>query len=895
MKNDDKNNSWDAWDNYPSGSGNSRRRSGNDGFDDPFSKSASRPNGLYSDREYEESRRRADNSDDISKMTRRDVPSRVSPKQRKKNQKKSRRKKVLITLGAIFFVAVIVCTGMLVGMYTAVKSEIKDMNIKTLALNQTSIIYCKNSDGKFEEYESIHGDGGNRIYTDNIPQHVKDALVSIEDERFYSHHGVDLKRTLGATVKYALSKIGIGSANYGGSTITQQVIKNITQENTKTPTRKIKEMLRAIALENELNDKDQILNMYLNIAYFSSGCYGIEAAAQTYYGKSTEDLSIAEAASIVGITQRPAYYDPIKHPDNNEKKRNTVLAKMLELNKITQEEYDKAVSTPVEVKKSASDNQSKVSSYFVDMVIRDLILDLQDKKGYTESFATKQVYNGGLKIYITMDEDIQDKMEEVYEDTSNFPQADAQSAMIIIDYHNGEIKGVVGGIGEKTTIRGLNRAVQSKRQPGSAIKPLSIYTPAIEEGKKQSASEQTDSSDKASDVKDGTAFTEATIVNDSPRTFITETKEEWKPSNSYSSPVGNMTAKQALEISSNVAAAAILEDYLGGPDTSYKYLEDKFHISTLDESSDKALSPMSLGGLTYGVSPKELAAAYGVIANEGKYIKPYSYTKVEDASGDVILENKSSSSQVISASTAYIMSDMLYEVVNGTDPHATGTKAKIPSQNTYGKTGTTNDDYDKWFVGFTPYYVAAAWYGFDEPKAISSSGNPALTAWQQVMRSVHDGLDTKELPKPTNVFSEKICKQTGLKANSGCPSTVCYFEEGTSIKDCTSHSGSKSLTSKATAKPSGASGAATPKPLGDSDSNIPASTPAVKPNAGAGTPSGGSSGNSSSGASSGSSSHEEDTHTGSGSQSGGNTSSAEESNSGGSANQSSATAVPKKT
>ena len=889
------NDDWNAWKNNPNKKRQGKNHNARD-FDDVFADYSSRPDDIYSQKEYKRSEMRMngdsdyDNQTDENNLSRRNRNSGA----KKRKEKKKRTKKIIIAAAAVFCIAAIIGTGILVGMYAAVKSEIKDMNIQNLTLNQTSEIYYERTEGNFEKLESING-GNNRIYTENIPQHVKDALVSIEDERFYSHHGVDLKRTIGATFKYILSKIGIGESDYGGSTITQQVIKNITQEKDQSPSRKVKEMLRAIALEQELS-KDEILTMYLNIVFFANGCYGIEAAAQKYYDKTTEELSIAEAASIVGITQTPARFDPIAHPDNNKEKRDLVLSKMLELNKISQEEYDEAVATPVKVVNSDNNSQTQVSSYFVDMVIRDIIIDLQNKKGYTESFATQQVYNGGLKIYVTMDKDIQETMEDIYESASQqyFPLKDAQSAMMILDPHTGEIKGVVGGVGKKTTVRGLNRAVQSRRPPGSAIKPLSVYTPALEQGK-----------------KDGDDFTEATILTDEARTFTTDDNKEWSPKNSYSNFYGDITAKTAMEISSNIAAASVLVDYLDGPSTSYKYLENNFHISTLDQK-DEALSPMSLGGLTYGVTVKEMAAAYGVLANEGKYIEPHSYTQVLDASGQVILENKSSESQAIKASTAYIISDMLYEVVNGDDSHATGRAAKIPLHDTYGKTGTTNDNFDRWFVGYTSYYVGAVWYGYDEPQDINSSFNPSTRIFQAVMSEIHEDLDPKDLSdKPTNVVEEQICTQTGLKARSGCPSETFYFESGSQPDDtCSKHSGS-SYSKTATPVPKSSSSQApssstapkdsnsTPRPMGSGDTDIPDATrrPDVSTNSGNGAPSGNNSSsgsssneNNSNNQSSGSNSSN-DSSSGENSGSSGDTSSGNESDS---SSGSSATAVPSK-
>ena len=274
--------------------------------------------------------------------------------------------------------------GMFVGMYAAVSREIKDMNIQGLALNNSSFIYYTDANGNEQELDKIDSDS-NRIWVDSseISQYFKDAIVSIEDERFYQHHGVDLKRTFGATIGYIGSKIGIGHSNYGGSTITQQVIKNITNEDEITPTRKIKEMMRAIALENQLS-KDEILTMYCNIVYFANNCNGVEAAARTYFNKSAADLNLQEAASIAGITQYPSEYDPLAHPDKNIEKRNTVLAKMNELGKITNEEYAVAAASDLETSNAYTKEQSKATSYFVDQVINDVISDLMKQKGYSE-------------------------------------------------------------------------------------------------------------------------------------------------------------------------------------------------------------------------------------------------------------------------------------------------------------------------------------------------------------------------------------------------------------------------------------------------------------------------------------------------------------------------------
>ncbi len=668
------------------------------------------------------------------------------------------RRRVRLTIFVTLLIAVVVIGGMTIGMYAAVTREIKDMNIQSLALNYSSFIYYDDDTGTPQQLEQIQSDSS-RIWIDSsqIPQVMKDAIVAIEDERFYKHDGVDIKRTLGATGKWMLSKVGIGSADYGGSTITQQVIKNITNEKENKPSRKVKEMMRAVALEKQLS-KDEILTMYLNIAYFANSCNGVEAAANTYFNKKASELSLAEAASIAGITQYPSEYDPFTHPEKNIEKRNTVLAKMKELGYITDAEYNSAVNSDLKVSNKHREQQGRITSYFVDQVVNDVIDDLITQKGYSRDFATQQVYNGGLKIYSTIDPDIQDIMEDVFTDTSNFPRTGkgTQSAMIVLDPYTGKIKGIIGGLGEKTDIRGWNRATQSKRQPGSSIKPLAVYAPALDTGK----------------------ITEVTTIKDEE---ITIGNDKWKPKNSYEGFLGDMTVKEAVARSSNIPAVKVLDKV--GISTSYGYLQNKFHLSSLVDD-DKNYSSLALGGLTNGVSVEEMAGAYATFVNSGKYIKPHTYTKVADSSGKVILENTSDATQAISAASAYITADLLSGVVESSI--GTGRGAQLDCGiSAYGKTGTTDDDCDKWFVGFTPYYVGAVWYGFDNPSSLSAagvSGNPTVYAWNLVMNKIHSSLNHKELKRPNNIVEATVCAKSGLLPTRTCEAVTGYFVEGTQPK-----------------------------------------------------------------------------------------------------------------
>lgn len=700
--------------------------------------------------------------------------ARIEKRLKKKANKEKRNnffKSLGIVASVVLIILIIVGTGVGIGMYTAVSTEINDMNISDLALNNESFIMYTDSAGDEHEFEKIKSTVNRKwISSEEIGDNLKKAAVAIEDQRFMKHHGVDIKRTVGATAKYALSKIGIGDSSYGGSTITQQVIKNITKEEERSAVRKVKEMMRAIALEKQLS-KDDILTMYLNIVYFANNCWGVEAASNMYFGKSANELTLEEAASVVGITQTPAKYDPYAHPDNNIEKRNRVLGKMLELEMISQEEYDKASTSALKVVEKKKQSGNDITSYFADQVMNDVISDMQNIKGYSADFAQQQLTNGGIKIYATVDLDIQNEMEKVFENKSNFPNSSAQSAMIIMDPYNGEIKGIVGGIGKKTEIRGLNRATQSRLQPGSALKPLAVYAPAIE-------LEQID---------------ETTIVTDEK---ITIGNDNWEPKNAYSGFKGDMTVKEAVGRSSNIPAVKVLD--MIGINKSYSYIENNFKISTLT-SADKNYSSLALGGLTKGVSVKEMAAAYSIFANGGKYNKPITYTKVVDASGNTILENQHSATQSLKASTAYIMTDLLKEPVNSS--YGTARRAKLSNVTTFGKTGTTNDNKDKWFVGFTPYYVGAVWYGFDQPKSVGSS-NPTVSAWKTVMQNVHKNLEDKEFQIPSTVEETEVCSITGLLPRSSCDTEEAYYANGRAPKKtCSGHS-KKKKTSSSTEKPS---------------------------------------------------------------------------------------------
>lgn len=630
-------------------------------------------------------------------------------------------------------------------------------NLSTMNLNLSSTVYYIDGDGNPQRYEQFVA-AENRIWTsiDRVPDNLKKAFIAIEDQRFEKHHGVDIKRTGGAVLNYIFK----GNSSYGGSTITQQLVKNITNDKKRTKSRKIREMLRAIVLESKMS-KEQILELYLNTIYLGHGANGVEAAANVYFSKSVSELNLAESACIAGITQYPTLYDPIVNPENNETKRKTVLKKMSELGYISTDEYEKAVSEKLKFK-TGKIEESATQSYFLDNLYEVLLDDLVEK-GYTEQFAANMIYNGGLKIYSTVDPEIQSIMEETFEDDSSFPSVGGsvkpQCAMVISDPKTGQVKGIVGGRGQKEGNRVLNRATQTTRQPGSSIKPLAVYGPAVDLG----------------------IITPGTTVDDSHLEI-----DGWEPKNSDKRFRGYVSVKNALAFSYNIPAIRILEEVT--VDKSYHYLKDKLHMDTVVSKvtkngkvySDKNLSSLALGGLTEGVTVMEMNSAYCTFANEGVYVEPSVYTKVYDADGRVLLEKDPQTNRAYSKETAYIMNTLLEGVVE----FGTGSGAQIANMDTCGKTGTSDNTKDRWFIGYTPYYTGSVWFGYDVQKTISTGGNPALNVWKKIMTQIHKPLSAKHFTMPSGVEKLTVCTNTGKKPSASCSRVTVYANKEFALEQC---------------------------------------------------------------------------------------------------------------
>ena len=634
-----------------------------------------------------------------------------------------------------------------------------DLDINSLTLDCSSQICYLDSEGNEKVYTAISSEQ-NRIWVDfeEIPQNMKDAMVAIEDERFYSHKGFDIRRTAKAFFVFVKNKFTGQPTTFGGSTITQQLVKNITRQDERTAARKIREISRAISLEKKIS-KDEILELYLNSIYLSQGCNGVQAASHKFFGKPVSELNLAECASIAGITQYPSLYDPLINPENNKEKQEIVLGKMLELEFISQAEFDEAVAFELNFTEFDPDEMATgvINSYFTDHIINEVIDDLVEI-GYTKALASKMLYSGGLRIISTVDPNVQAAAEEVFENTDNFPNSTGdnpvQASIAILDPYTGEIKGLVGGIGKKKGNLVLNRATQTLRQPGSTIKPIGVYAPAFEKG----------------------IITPADIYDDKAISY-----GDWTPRNYDHKYNGNVSVRTALRRSLNTIPVQILDKM--GADYSYDFLTRNLGITSLVKEekgangkvfSDIGLSQLALGGLTHGVSVLELTAAYVPFANRGIYTEPHCYTEVYDAEGNQILSCEPRVKMAMSEPAAFVTSMLLKEVVTS----GTGGGAQLASgMFTAGKTGTTSDNHDRLFVGYTPHYVASVWYGYDIPQPIPASGTPCIPVWKAVMTKINEG-KTKVTPKaPLGVKYVKYCTLTGDLPGEHCGEDVssCWF------------------------------------------------------------------------------------------------------------------------
>ena len=713
-------------------------------------------------------------------------------------------------------------------------------------------------DQKGNEVTTLSTSNSNRIYAyyDEIPEDLRNAFIAIEDERFWTHNGIDV-RGIGRAAVTALT----GGRKSGASTITQQLIKNQIfnvglDETTflQTVQRKIQEQYLAVELEKVM-EKKTILEYYLNTIYLGKGAYGVQAATELYFGKEMKDLTVSECAVIAAITQNPTKYDPIAFPEENIKRRESVLKKMLELEYISQSEYDTAIAddvyTRIKTTYETATEAKDYNSYFVDAVITDLKEKLVSELEYTETQAYNAIYSGGLSIYITQDAGIQKICDDILNDDENYPagtsvaleyvlsiaveDAEAQdgvkqihfdnnkllkyykektgnnkynliysseetaraaaeefkeamvaedngtviaetfkttiqpqASFVLMDQHTGEVKAIVGGRGKKTGNLSLNRATMSPRQPGSTFKVLAAFVPAMDAGGKGL----------------GSAY------KDEPYEYANgRPVKNW-----YSGYRGWSSFREAIKNSMNIIAVKTITDIT--PQVSYEYLVnmgfttliDSITNSNGDIISDKNQS-LALGGVTDGVYNIELTGAYASIANGGTYVEPILYTKVLDHDGNLLLDNTPEQRQVMKETTAWMAIDAMKDVITS----GTGTKARLSSKMPVaGKTGTTSSNYDYWFCGFTPYYTASVWMGYDVNTDFANKQAYHRTMWAKIMNAVieYENQSTAvDFERPAGLTTATVCAESGMIPIKGvCPTSTDYFAKGTTpSKTCDVH------------------------------------------------------------------------------------------------------------
>lgn len=697
---------------------------------------------------------------DSAYSRRADVAPRSDPAPKKKKKKKKKKRHIFLSVVLSFF---LICflTACVVGGYVLTnafividgKPVINLENEKTNQ-NQTSFIYAYDENHKPFEYMRLHGEI-NRIWVDynEIPENLVKAFISLEDKRFYSHKGVDWYRLGGVISSLTFDE--------GASTITQQLIKNVTGNREVTIVRKYNEILSALNLEKNY-DKQDILEAYLNVVYLGSGCYGVKTASETYFGKDLKDLNLSECTVLASITKAPYSYNPLYNPEKNRERQKECLRKMLEQGAITHTEFNEALAYDLiftnDSRYVASETVSEeveeeqYQNFYVDFVIDQVISDLVSQHGYTRSEATKQIYYGGLQIYSAVDPNIQSILENVYSTRSAFPnpyETDTeehpavQSSMTIMDY-KGRVVAIVGQAGEKDGVRCLNRAADSPRQPGSSIKPLSVYSPAIEKN----------------------AITWSTYIKNQA---LAINGKQWPKNVDGTTSGASRTVQYALEVSLNTVPARIVYDGIlpGGVSTCLDYMVNHYHLNHVDMVNDASLPPVCVGAMTYGVTTLEMASAYAAFGNGGMYYKPYAYYEVKDSAGQVILSNTDpQGEQAISPDTADVMCELLQTVPISS--YGSGyTVQKFPVMC---KTGTTDEDMNRWFCAGTPYYVCSIWYGYDLAKNMHTTINPCGRIFLDIFSKIHRNLDPgKTFPKSGKTIRKAYCSNTGLLAGKNCP------------------------------------------------------------------------------------------------------------------------------
>ena len=735
-----------------------------------------------------------------------------------------------ILLGAVSTVALvfIVCAFVLMGVLgDYVEEEIlpnATLILENYNMDEPSYVYFTNSEGEIELWQKLHAstDWKNAEYED-IPQPLIHAAVAIEDKRFYEHQGVDWF----TTVK-AFANMFFGDETVGGSSITQQLIKNRTGKDSVTVQRKVLEFFQAVIVEKNY-DKETVMELYMNSIYLGQGCRGVRSAAETYFGKELQTLTIAECASLISITNNPSLFDPYNDSvyeyagkqmngmQRNQYRQRLVLGEMLSQGYITQEEYDEAIAQELVLKNGIDEpdmwvecanescgyegvsstyakdseklnricpecgtknpieeeNSQDVYPYFLDTVLEDVAKQLALKNGVTEwnddiwKDYMDLISRSGYHIYTTYDEDVQACVDAVYKDLEQVPSPrgaqQLQSAIVIVDNTTGDIVAMAGGVGDEKEHFGLNRATQSKLQSGSSIKPLTIYAPGFQQG----------------------TISPATVIKDLPLSYD---GGAW-PKNDNRKYAYSHTIFRGVTRSVNAVAANTLK--LIGDKYGFEFARDQFGLSTLVDPDDLNFASLAMGAQHHGVTVRDMSCAFATFANDGVYREGRTFTKVYDRNGEIVLDNTQDARTILNEKAVTYMNYCLVSAANS----GTGTGALFSGQQIAGKTGTTSSSRDRWFCGYTKYYTAAIWCGYDRPAVINLSYNPASNLWRKVMMPVHKGLEYKSLYSTEKMTYATVCLDSGKLATSACESdirgdrtqSVLVYPEDRPRGTCTQH------------------------------------------------------------------------------------------------------------
>ena len=738
-------------------------------------------------------------------------------------------------LATVFLIAVVCGFVVVTVLGDYLQDEIiplAEMNLDDYTLEKTSYIYCYDEKGNVQILQQVHSTTDRQwVSFEDLPEDLLHAAVAIEDKRFYEHQGVDWITTAKACINMFFG----GSSQFGGSTLTQQLVKNLelmedASADDITVQRKILEIFRAQAFER-IYDKDVVMEWYMNTVYFGEGCYGVKSAAENYFGKELQDMTTAELAALIGITNNPSLFNPYRtwrdNKDMNGAERNrdrqlTILGELYVQEWITKEEYDEAKNQVMVFKRGIDDkdrwtkcvdvydesnellyegcgykgpvrdlvtktvdektkyycpecdheidtitNASKVIySWYVDTVLEDVAHDLAVRDGVaTWDRAVRERYinkiaRSGYHIYTPYSPSVQAAVDKVYNDVENAPTTlgsqQLQSAIVVIDNRTGDIVAMSGGIGEKNTADAFNRAVDARRQPGSSIKPLTVFAQAFEQG----------------------LITPATVIDDLPMTYYGETPY---PKNATRTYAVQRNIWRGIVSSINTVSVNTLD--MLGLSQSFDFVTQKLGLSTLVDSyvnaagttlSDIGYSPLGMGAFTYGVTVRDMTNAYSTFANHGEYREGRTYIGVLDSNGNVVLDNDQETRELFSEKTINYLNYCLTDAV----AQGTGTSANLFNElgiSTAGKTGTTDSNKDSYFVGYTGYYTAAVWCGFDTPEQIYLTGetsSPTCRLWKRVMLQIHEGLENIPLYDSSTMETVRVCLESGLLATEACGKDV---------------------------------------------------------------------------------------------------------------------------